>query len=35
MDTNQPNDQINQQFQQQFGGGQGNQPIPNSTGFGG
>ncbi len=32
MDTNQPNDQINQQFQQQFGGNQGNQPIPNATG---
>ncbi|HEY1038484.1 MAG TPA: CCC motif membrane protein [Bacteroidia bacterium] len=30
MDTNQPNDQINQQFQQQFGGG-AQQEVPNAT----
>lgn len=34
MDTNTPNEnEINQQFNQQFGNsGQGNMPIPNSTG---
>lgn len=33
MDTNSPNEnQINQQFNQQFGaGGNGNQPVPNAT----
>ena len=30
METNQPNDQINQQFQQQFGGS-GQQEVPNAV----
>ncbi|MDP2388275.1 MAG: CCC motif membrane protein [Bacteroidota bacterium] len=30
MDTNQPEDQINKQFQQQFGGG-AQQDVPNAT----